>query len=95
MYVGTNNTSTAPHHYSNILAVNEKNVGNLEAFQLSDQALKLQREGMFMESPKPDKIQLRQPVIVEGAEATLVDYHFFLVTVSITTLTCSHCCVDR
>jgi nuclear protein localization family protein 4 len=66
-----------------ILSFNEKNVGNLEAFQVSDQALKLQREGMFLDSPDPAKILLRQPVVVEGAETKSVDYHFFLVTVPI------------
>jgi len=74
---------SGPGFVTLILSFNEKNSGNLEAFQLSDQALKLQREGMFVDSPNPAKIQLRQPVIVEGADTKTADYHFFLVTVPV------------
>jgi len=63
--------ASGPGFVTLILSFNEKNVGNLEAFQLSDQALKLQREGMFVESPNPAKLQVRQPVIVEGSETKL------------------------
>jgi hypothetical protein len=62
--------------------VNEKGQGNLEAFQVSDQAVKLAQQNMFLSSTDdPAKCRFRQPVYVEGAETTVADYHFFLVTV--------------
>jgi nuclear protein localization family protein 4 len=66
-----------------ILSVNEKGQGNLEAFQVSDQAVKLAQQNTFLPSDDPAKCRFRQPVYVEGAETTIADYHFFLVTVSV------------
>jgi len=67
-----------------ILSVNEKGQGNLEAFQVSDQATKLSQLNMFLPSlDDPAKCRFRQPVYVEGAETAVADYHFFLVTVSV------------
>ena len=61
--------------------MNEKGQGNLEAFQVSDQAVKLAQQNTFLPSDDPAKCRFRQPVYVEGAETTIADYHFFLVTV--------------
>lgn len=61
---------------------NEKGQGNLEAFQVSDQALKLHQTNNFIPSEDPSKLQFRTPVYVEGAQTTVADYHFFLVTVT-------------
>eukprot|EP00026_Physarum_polycephalum_P006987 Phypoly_transcript_07040.p1 GENE.Phypoly_transcript_07040~~Phypoly_transcript_07040.p1 ORF type:complete len:525 (+),score=46.80 Phypoly_transcript_07040:86-1660(+) len=66
-----------------ILSVNEKGQGNLEAFQVSDQAVKLAQQNMFLPSTDLTKCRFQNPVYVEGAETTVADYHFFLVTVSV------------
>jgi len=67
-----------------ILSVNEKGQGNLEAFQVSEQAIKLQQTNSFLPPETPDKCRFRTPVYVEGAQTTTADYHFFLVTVPVT-----------
>lgn len=66
-----------------ILSINEKGQGNLEAFQVSDQAVKLHQTNNFVPSDDPSKLQFRTPVYVEGAQTTVADYHFFLVTVPV------------
>lgn len=66
-----------------ILSVNEKGQGNLEAFQVSDQAVTLSQQDSFLPSEDPAKCKFKQPVYVEGAETNVADYHFFLVTVPV------------
>lgn len=66
-----------------ILSINEKGQGNLEAFQVSDQAVKLHQTNNYLPSNEPTKLLFRTPVYVEGAQTTIADYHFFLVTVPV------------
>lgn len=66
-----------------ILSINEKGQGNMEAFQVSDQAVKLHQTNNFVPSNEPSKLQFRTPVYVEGAQISVADYHFFLVTVPV------------
>eukprot|EP00850_Spirogloea_muscicola_P023375 SM000352S13423 [mRNA] locus=s352:49201:51198:+ [translate_table: standard] len=58
---------------------------HFEAFQLSDQCVKLYKDGFFIESPntEPKLSKVSKEVIVAGKDVTEVDNDFFLVPVKI------------
>eukprot|EP00850_Spirogloea_muscicola_P007160 SM000035S13140 [mRNA] locus=s35:699473:701296:+ [translate_table: standard] len=58
---------------------------HFEAFQLSDQCVKLYKDGLFVESPntEPKLSKMSKEVIVAGKDTTEVDNDFFLVPVKI------------
>jgi len=65
------------------LSLNEQGLSNLEAFQVSDQCLKLEKEGKLSASENPNICTVQDGAVVEGAETTNVDCHFFLINVPV------------
>ncbi|KAN0019239.1 hypothetical protein ACTFIU_002444 [Dictyostelium citrinum] len=71
-----------PSFVTLILSVNSDGQSNMEAFQVSDQALKLEKTAEFLATqPDPTKCKLKSPVFEEGTETVNADTHFFIVTV--------------
>jgi len=67
-----------------IFSINNEGQGNLEAFQVSDQALKLEKTNEFHATQtNPLKIKLKSPVFEEGTETVNADINFFIVTVPV------------
>eukprot|EP01133_Synstelium_polycarpum_P007716 gene7716-9037_t len=67
-----------------ILSINSEGNSNLEAFQVSDQALKLEKTGDFAQNQLDPLIcKLKTPVFVEGAETLNADNNFFIVNVPV------------
>ncbi|EFA83448.1 nuclear protein localization 4 [Heterostelium album PN500] len=67
-----------------ILSVNSEGNSNLEAFQVSDQAMKLEKTGEFQSNQsEPTICKLKSPVLVEGSETLNADNNFFIVTVPV------------
>ncbi|EGG21275.1 nuclear protein localization 4 [Cavenderia fasciculata] len=67
-----------------ILTINSEGKSNLEAFQVSDQALKLEKTGEFLANQEdPTKCKLKSPVFVEGSETNLADINFFIANVPV------------
>ncbi|KAK5579600.1 hypothetical protein RB653_009284 [Dictyostelium firmibasis] len=65
-----------------ILSVNSDGQSNMEAFQVSDQALKLEKTGEFLPTQLDQtKCKLKSPVFEEGTETVNADTNFFIVTV--------------
>ncbi|GAM17021.1 hypothetical protein SAMD00019534_001960, partial [Acytostelium subglobosum LB1] len=67
-----------------IMTTNSEGSTSLEAFQVSDQALKLEKTEEFLPNqPDPATCKLKSPVFVEGAETVTADNNFFIVTVPV------------
>ncbi|EGC31023.1 hypothetical protein DICPUDRAFT_83074 [Dictyostelium purpureum] len=65
-----------------ILSANTEGQSNIEAFQVSDQALALEKRGEFLQNqPDPTKCKLKTAVFEEGTETNNADNNFFIVTV--------------
>eukprot|EP01132_Coremiostelium_polycephalum_P005334 gene5334-6654_t len=74
----------SPSFITLILSINNEGQSNLEAFQVSDQALKLEKTGEFSNNqPEPSKCKLKSPVFEEGSETINADNNFFIVTVPV------------